>query len=181
LQLTGDFRVAGDHRSRRRLNGVFCAGGPGVELAWFIAAFDRAAAVCRESARQHMVEPLPPSLRFNFRAASRAPEPDGCVKFLGGRLLPPAQLLGVGPAQARKYLWVGGKVPQWVNLSVAAADADHTYIEVAVCDRLTDDPAVLYHQREGNPPFHILSPALPPGWESLEASGRFRLGWRATE
>jgi hypothetical protein len=152
-----------------------------VELAWFIAAFDRAATFCREFAQQHVVEPLPPSLQFHFRAAHRPPGPDGRIKFLGGRLVAPAQLLGVELVRARKYLWVAGKVPKWVNLSVVAADADHTYIEVAVCDRLTDDPAALYHQREGNPPFHVLSPALPPGWESLEASGRFSLGWRTAE
>ena len=152
-----------------------------MELAWFIDAFDRAATFCRELARPLVVEPLPPSLRFNFRAARRPPEPDGRIRFLGGRLLTPANLIGVEPVQARKYLWVDGKVPQWVNLSVVAADADHTYIEVAVCDRLTDDQAALYHQREGNPPFHVLSPALPPRWESVEASGRFSLGWRTAE
>jgi hypothetical protein len=161
--------------------GRSAAEGVGVELTWFIAAFDRAATFCREFAGQHVVEPLPLSLRFDFRAAHRSLEPDGRIKFLGGRLLAPSQLVGVEPVRARKYLWVGGKVPQWVNLSVHAADADHTYIGVAVCGRLTNDPLALYHQREGNPPFHVLGPALPPAWESLEASGRFSLGWRAAD
>ena len=152
-----------------------------MELAWFIAAFDRAAAFCRELAQRHVVEPLPPSLRFNFRAAGRPPGPDGRIKFLGGRLLTPMELVEVEPVRARQYLWVDGKVPQWVNLSVVAADEGHTYIEVAVCGRLTDDPTALYHQQEGNPPFHVLGPALPPGWESLEASGRFSLGRRSAE
>jgi hypothetical protein len=150
-----------------------------VELKWFIAAFDRAAMFCREFAQQHVVEPLPTSLRFNFLAAHRAPEPDGRIKFLGGRLLTPAQLLVVEPVRARKYLWVDGKVPQWVNLSVVAADADHTYIEVTVCGRLAANLADLYHQREGNPPFYVLGPELPPDWESLEVSGKFSIGWRS--
>jgi hypothetical protein len=148
-----------------------------VELAWFIAAFDRAAALCHDFAQQVVTENLPTSLRFDFLAAGQPTGQAGRVKFLGGRLLLPAQLRGVEPVQARKYLWVDGHVPQWVNLSVHAADAEHTYIEVAVCDRLTDDPTALYHQREGNPPFHLLGPALPPGWVSLAASGKFSLGW----
>lgn len=152
-----------------------------MELGSFIVAFDRAAAFCREFARQYVVEALPPSLRSNFRAARRPLDADGRVKFLGGRLLTPARLVGVEPARAQKYLWVDGKVPQWGDLSVVAADADHTYIEVAICDRLMDDPAALYHRREGNPPFHVLGPVLPPGWKSLEANGRFSLGWRAAQ
>ena len=65
--------------------------------------------------------------------------------------------------QARKYLWVDGNIPQWVNLSVHAADSQYTYIEVAVCDRLADDDRALYHQREGNPPFHVLGPGNSAG------------------
>jgi hypothetical protein len=152
-----------------------------VELAWFIDAFDRAAALCHDFAQQFVTEELPASLRFDFLAAGRPTDQTGRIKFLGGRLLLPAQLRGVEPIRARKSLWVDGKVPQWINLSVHGMDAEHTYIEVAVCGRLTDDPAALYHQREGNPPFHVLGPALPPGWMSLAESGKFSLGWRSAE
>lgn len=145
----------------------------------FIAAFDRAAALCRDFAQHFVTEELPGSLRFDFVAARRPTDGTGRVKFLGGRLLLPAQLRGVEPLRARKYVWVDGKVPQWINVSVHAADAEHTYIEVAVCDRLTDNPAALYHQREGNPPFHVLGPAVPPSWVSLKESGKFSLGWRS--
>jgi hypothetical protein len=150
-----------------------------VELAWFITAFDRAAKSCRDFARPFVVEALPRSLRFNFAAAQRTPDRNGRIKFLGGRLLTPEELVGVEPVRARKYLWVGGKVPQWINLSVVAADDDHTYIELCVCNRLTSSMEHLYHTREGNPPFHILGPALPPDWESVEKSGKFSLGWRS--
>jgi hypothetical protein len=150
-----------------------------VELAWFITAFDQAAKLCRDFAQPFVVEALPRSLRFNFAAAQRTPDQTGRIKFLGGRLLTPEELVGVEPVQARKYLWVDGKVPQWINLSVVAADDDHTYIELSVCGRLTSKKAELYHQREGNPPFHVLGPALPPDWESVEVSGKFSLGWRA--
>jgi hypothetical protein len=152
-----------------------------VELMWFIAAFDRAATLCRDFAQQFVTGELPASLRFDFAGAGRPTDQTGRVQFLGGRLLLPAQLRGVEPVRARKYLWVDGKVPQWINLSVHAADAEHTYIEVAVTDRLVAEVAQLYHQREGNPPFHVLGPALPPWWVSLAESGKFSLGWRSGE
>lgn len=152
-----------------------------MELAWFIPAFDRAAAKCHEVARPFVVDELPASLRFDFAAVGRPPDPTGLITFLGGRRLRPDQLRGVEPVRARKYLWVDGKVPQWVNLAVHAADAEHTYIEVMVTDRLATDPDHLYHQREGNPPFHILGPTLPPGWVSLAESGPFRLRRQTTE
>ncbi len=150
-------------------------------MAWFISAFDRAAITCRGFAQQFVSEELPPSLRFDFAAAGRATAQTGRVKFLGGRLLLPVQLRGVEPVQARKYLWVDGKVPQWINLSVHAADAEHTYIEVCVTDRLVAEVAHMCHRREGNPPFHILGPSVPPWWVSLAESGKFSLGWRAGE
>jgi hypothetical protein len=150
-----------------------------MELSAFITAFDRAAAFCRHFAQQLVVEELPASLRFDFAAAGRAADATGRIKFLGGRLLTPAQLRGVEPVRARKYLWVDGKIPQWINFSVHSADAEHTYIEVMVCDRLTVNDQALYHQREGNPPFHVLSPALPPDWVSVAESGKFSLGWRS--
>jgi hypothetical protein len=152
-----------------------------MEKSPFIAAFDRAATFCRDFAQQFVVEELPESLRFDFAAARRPVDVAGRIKFLGGRLLTPAQLSGVEPVRARKYLWVDGKIPQWINLSVHAADAAHTYVEVMVCDRLTADDRALYHQREGNPPFHVLGPAVPPRWVSLAESGKFSLGWRSGE
>jgi hypothetical protein len=147
-----------------------------MELSAFITAFNRAASDCRQFAQQFVVEELPESIRFDFVAVRRAVDATRRIKFLGGRLLTPAQLRGVEPARARKYVWVDGKIPQWINFAVHAADAEHTYIEVVVCDLLTADNQALYHKREGNPPFHILSPALQSDWVSLAESAKFRLG-----
>jgi hypothetical protein len=130
-------------------------------------------------AQQFVVEELPASVRFDFAAARRKVDAGGRIKFLGGRLLTPGQLRGLDPVRARKYLWVDGKIPRWINFSVHAADAEHTYIEVVASDRLTADDRVLHHQREGNPPFHVLGPSLPPSWLSLAESGKFSLGWRS--
>jgi hypothetical protein len=84
---------------------------------------------------------------------------------LGGRLVTLEQRRGVEPTQARQHLWVDGKIPPWINLTVHAADGDFTFIEVYACDRLTaDDRKLLYSTKDGtNTPFHILSPSVPPG------------------
>ena len=144
----------------------------------FIAAFDRATAFCREFAQRLVVEELPTTVRFEFTVYGHTPKHKALVKYLGGRLLTPDQLCGVEPTQARKYLWIDGKIPQWINLSVLAADDNFTFIQVHACDRVTADDQKLYYTHEGaKTPFHILSPRVPPGWVSLEKSGRFSLGW----
>jgi hypothetical protein len=150
-----------------------------MDRASFEAAFDQATALCREFAQRHVVEALPASVKFDFAAANRSPDAQGRIKFLG-RLLTPDQLCNVEPARACKYLWVDGKLPLWINLNVQKADDAHTYIQVMVTDRLTADDSSLYHQNEGNPPFHVLGPFVPPNWVSLEASGKFSLHWRTT-
>ena len=144
----------------------------------FIAAFNQAAMFCRDFAQQFVIEDLPTRLSFDFVAAARTPNDKGLIKFYGGRLLRPEQLRHVEPVQARKYLWIDGKIPLWINLSVHAADAEFTFIEVCACDRLTDNEVTLYHKREGNPPFHVLGPALPATWVSLQESGKVSLAWR---
>lgn len=145
----------------------------------FIAAFDRAARSCRAFAERFVSEHLPMVLRFDFPVGARPVDGEGRVKFLGGRLLTPDQLHGVDGTRACRYLWVDGQIPVWINLNVASADERFTYVEVRVSHLLTADDRVLYHQWEGNPPFHVLSPCVPPGWKSLEESGKFSLGWRS--
>jgi hypothetical protein len=152
-----------------------------MDKSTFITAFDRASTLCREFAQQFVIEELPATLRFDFAAANRTPDGKGLIKFFGGRLLTPAQLRGVEPLLARKYLWFDGKIPLWINLSVHAADAEFTYVEVQVCGHVTADDGPLYHKKEGNPPFHVLGPALPPDWVSLEKSGKISLGSRPAQ
>jgi hypothetical protein len=76
-----------------------------------------------------------------------------------------------------QFLWRDGLVPEWVNMSVRSYDDRYTHVELLCCGRFTAEDRHLYHRREGWPPFHVTSPALPPGWESVGLSGRFRLRW----
>jgi len=150
-----------------------------MNLQTFITAFNRAANDCRQFARRFVLEELPESLRFDFGAARGKPDAGGKIKYRGGRLLTPEDLRGVDAVTARKYLWVDGRIPVWVNMHVLFADAEHTYIEIHAGSVHTDDDSALYYADAGNPPFHILGPALPRDWQSLGASGRFSLHWDA--
>jgi hypothetical protein len=153
-----------------------------VDLPAFIVAFDHAAARCRSFAQRYVIEELPTTVRFDFAIYGQTPNNKGQIKYLGGRLLTSQQLRGVEPLQAREYLWVDGKIPQWINLKVQSADRDFTFIEVHACNRITDDDAKLYYTNDGaKTPFQILGPSPPPGWVSLEKSGTFSLGWRSAK
>jgi hypothetical protein len=92
--------------------------------------------------------------------------------------LPEGEYLGPFDAsQVIEYLWRDGKVPEWVNVTVCAQDDEYTYLEVLCCGRFTANDGYLYHEEEGCPPFHVLGPAVPWDWESVERDGKFDLYW----
>jgi len=76
------------------------------------------------------------------------------------------------------YLWRDGKVPEWIDASVESEDGFRSFIGLRCCGRFTASEELLYHRPGGLAPFSIKSPVLPPGWENVEASGRFDLHWR---
>ena len=79
--------------------------------------------------------------------------------------------------EAVAFLWRAGKVPEWIDLHVAAEDGGRSMVELRCCGRYSADEELLYHQPEGFAPFHVHSPPLPPDWQGAEASGRFDLYW----
>jgi hypothetical protein len=80
--------------------------------------------------------------------------------------------------QAADFLCRGGRVPEWINIAVSGEDGLHTEVSLHCCGRFTARDDLLYHREGGLPPFSVKSPYLPPGWESVEASGRFPLRWQ---
>ncbi len=126
----------------------------------FAARFELAANFCRDFTQSMIIEELPKSLRFNFDIADRLPvDAKGRVKFIGGRLLKPEELKELTKAKAGQFLWVDGKIPVWINLTVNYFDESHAYIEILFnAQLLTDNHERLMHEREGNPPFHVLGP-----------------------
>ncbi len=76
-----------------------------------------------------------------------------------------------------KFLWRKNKVPEWINIMVHSYNEKLSYISLICCGRFTADDQLLYHEREGYQPFHILGPNLPPNFENIEKIEKFNLAW----
>lgn len=123
--------------------------------------------------------PLPESFRYfvhlnqSFDNNPLTPDervfPDDSVKF-GERIGP------VPASHVADLLWRDGLLPEWVDISVERADAEHTYFQLLCCGRFTADESRLYYADRGQGPFGIKSPQLPMGWSADQ--GRFNLLWR---
>jgi hypothetical protein len=74
-------------------------------------------------------------------------------------------------------LWRDGVVPEWIDVTPYTSDATGTYFQLRCCGRFAAEERLLYHLKEGYPPFHRFGPMIPPDWESVEKSGRFDLHW----
>ncbi len=130
----------------------------------FVAAYERA----RDFAREYIEEPLPDAVRFRVELnASYDGHAGDDVKLYPEDSAPErhAELSDVDAETAFAEVYREGRVPEWINLSVADTTDEHTIVELTVCGRFTDDDARLYHQEEGRPPFHVLGPTLPPKHE----------------
>jgi len=139
-----------------------------MERSLFAQRLDEAAARARDFARNYIIEELPDELRFRVRLNS------SCDAHLRGdeRVFPgdsapevAARLVQVTAAQLVETLWRDGCSPEWVDLSVIGKVEGATLIEVTSCGRFVADDGFLYHQQEGYPPFHVVGPTLPVGWE----------------
>jgi hypothetical protein len=132
-------------------------------------------------AREHVLQPLPDDVAFRVypnRSFGGNPRVGDEVVF-PNESLPEGEFLGPWSAEeVVKYLWRAGKVPEWIDAAVEAEDGRRSLIGLRCCGRFTASEELLYHRPGGLAPFSIKSPVLPPGWEGIEASGRFDLCWR---
>jgi len=81
-------------------------------------------------------------------------------------------------------LWRNGFVPEWIDIIPWEATADGLAFQLTCCGRFAESEPLLYHANEGYPPFHAPGVWVPPGWKSVEESGRFDVNWhlkRTTE
>jgi hypothetical protein len=134
-----------------------------MERSRFASRLAESSRVAVELARRLIRESLPDTVRF-------------CV-YPEDSQSPQANLARVDLETLVALLWRDGAVPEWVNLSVEAADAESVIVGVTSCGRFTTNEALLYHEREGRRPFHVLGPALPPDWRG--EGDRFSLWWTA--
>ena len=59
-------------------------------------------------------------------------------------------------------LWRDRRVPEWIDITVIAADARATYFELSCCGRFTGRADFLYYNWTDVPPFGVKGPAYPP-------------------
>jgi hypothetical protein len=81
--------------------------------------------------------------------------------------------------QMVEYFWRDGFVPRWIDVSVFSTNGTITVFEFHASDvftRYEADGCPFYTERRLKP-WASKSPRLPPGWESVEQSGRFSLNW----
>ena len=135
-------------------------------------------------ARRHVVNCLPSSclyLIYPNQSYDGNPLKDDEELFPKDSLPFPQFLGPLSFDEAVQFLWRDEKIPEWVDVSVQAHDAEYSYIQLRCCGRFTTIEELLYHRAEGCQPFHVLSPHLPPHWRSLEENGKFDLYWHGSD
>lgn len=79
--------------------------------------------------------------------------------------------------QVIDLLWHNGLVPEWVDITPWEATQTGLVFWLTCCGRFAEREPLLYHTKEGYPPFHAPGVLTPPDWKSLEESGRFDVNW----
>ncbi len=129
----------------------------------FAARLNETAAIARRFGQTFVTETLPEATRFRVflnQSAETELRPDE-AGFPHERKGP----LELNEGEVVDLLWREGSVPEWIDVSLCGANRDATILQVLVCGRFTANEGLLYHVREGRPPFHVTSPPLPPGYE----------------
>lgn len=86
------------------------------------------------------------------------------IKILGGRKINRGDLRCMSAATTGKYLWIDGKVPEWINISVVNTTDEYTEFELTFTHRLAEANAVKLWPDIGMPegndliPFRIRGP-----------------------
>ncbi|MDQ3132047.1 MAG: hypothetical protein M3Q99_14965 [Acidobacteriota bacterium] len=131
-------------------------------------------------ARSYLIDSLPLELRYLmfFNQSFDGNELVGDENLFPEDSLPKNRVQEFeNQEQVINCLWRNGKIPEWINLFIHSYDENFTFISLICCGRFTADDKLLYHEKEGCQPFHILGPNLPIGFENLETSGKFNLAW----
>ncbi|MEM6401002.1 MAG: hypothetical protein AAF757_12345 [Cyanobacteria bacterium P01_D01_bin.116] len=79
------------------------------------------------------------------------------------------------PVEVVNLIWIEGKIPEWINVTVESENGELTTVALICCGRFSSNPRHIYHILQGLPPFQIVGPPLPRNWEGLEKSGKFKL------
>ena len=142
----------------------------------------RAASACVVGfAREYVRQELPDEVAFRVypnQSCDDKPRRGDEVVFPADSL-PMGEFLGPWSVEeVIECLWRDGKVPEWIDAAVEAVNERQSIVGLHCCGRFTASQELLYYQSGDVAPFGLKSPAWPPGWESVEVSGRFDLHWR---
>ena len=91
--------------------------------------------------------------------------------------VPSREPVPVTAEQAVGLLWRSGKVPEWIDINVEATSQQWTLLNLRCCGHFTTSDNLLYHKREGHPPFHVQGPRMPPGVRWDQKLEKFDLMW----
>ena len=96
-----------------------------------------------------------------------------CYQLLGDRNMPTTPAMTTEDFVHR--VWLEGKIPEWIDLSVFARSDSRTHVGVILAEKFVEEESHCVYAKRGQGPFGIKSPRLPWDWVSLEKSGRFSL------
>lgn len=130
----------------------------------FTARLREAATAARDFARSMIEEDLPDALRFRVRLNSSYDAHAGIDVAVYPEDSSEARASALRDCDDEvvvNTLWRDGRIPEWIDASVAGLTPSATLVELLCCGRFTDKDEHLYHQHEGRPPFHVVGPAFP--------------------
>lgn len=126
-----------------------------------------------EFAKTMVINSLPEKIKYIlFMNSSNDIEAleEGEVKFYGDA----NKVVCYDSVEVFNYLWREGKVPEWIDISVCGVSDEYTELRLVCCGRFSSNKEQIYHAHEGLPPFHVLGPDLPQGFD-LSSEGKFDL------
>jgi len=156
--------------------------GDAMDRGTFEARLRTASQQAVDFARQHVRQALPDEVAFLVypnQSYDGNPRVGDEVVFPGDSL-PDGHCHGPWSAgETVTFLWRDGRIPEWIDIAAQAEHGRRTLVGLRCCGRFTAQEELLYHRYpDGVAPFSIKSPDLPPGWESVDAHGKFDLNWR---
>jgi hypothetical protein len=141
-----------------------------VDRQTFAERLHSTSVAARDLARSFVLEALPDEMLFRVRLSQSYDKnplhPDELVYPEDSGLNLTAKLARCNEGEVVDLLWRENRVPEWVDISVVAEIGFATILGLRCCGRFTGNEQLLYHTKEGRPPFHACGPALPPNYQN---------------
>jgi hypothetical protein len=134
----------------------------------FTRLFHESSIACVKFARRFLTDDLPDAIQYevfpNSSYDGNSLHEDECV--FPEDELPLDEFHLMNADQVIDFLWRDGMVPEWVDLTVVAANQRHTTIELLCCGRFTANYGLLYYTHVSRGPFGVKGPALPSDYDN---------------